>query len=178
MLFISFEFLFYFLAPVIALSYCFACLDERLSIWFIVAASLFFYSHWYLPHLSLLSGSIFLNFWLANKIKTVEVKLRRPTLILAVMFNLSLLFWFKYAVFFTQNFNALFVANTTLQLWLRDLVLPLGISFFTFQQISFLIDLYKGQIKLPKFSKYVFFVSFFPNLLLAPSFGGKISKIK
>ena len=134
MLFISFEFLFYFLAPVIALSYCFACLDERLSIWFIVAASLFFYSHWYLPHLSLLSGSIFLNFWLANKIKTVEVKLRRPTLILAVMFNLSLLFWFKYAVF--AKLQCAFRCQHNTSVVVKNLVLPLGI-FFTFQQISF-----------------------------------------
>ncbi len=88
MLFISYEFLVYFLGPVIGLSFCLACLDDRLSFWFIVGASLFFYAHWYWPHLSLLSGSIIINFWLAKKIQTIEGKLKRSTLMFAVMFNL------------------------------------------------------------------------------------------
>ncbi len=61
----------------------------------------------------------------------------------AVMSNLSLLIWFKYAVFIEQNFNAFFMTNTKFQLWVRELALPLGISLYTFPQIRFLTDLYQ-----------------------------------
>jgi len=78
--------------------------------------------------------------------------------------NLLLLFYFKYFDFFIENINAIFGSSMTL----RNIVLPLGISFFTFQQISFLADAYRGELDGCSFVDYALFVSFFPQLIAGP----------
>ena len=89
---------------------------------------------------------------------------KRKILITGVSLNLLLLFYFKYFDFFIENINAVFGSSMAL----RNIVLPLGISFFTFQQISFLADTYRGELKGCSFLDYALFVSFFPQLIAGP----------
>jgi D-alanyl-lipoteichoic acid acyltransferase DltB (MBOAT superfamily) len=89
---------------------------------------------------------------------------KKVFLVFGVVFNLGLLGFFKYCDFFIQNIIFLFGAN--LSLW--RLTLPLAISFFTFQQIAYLVDSYAGKVKERRFLSYVTFVSFFPQLIAGP----------
>ena len=88
----------------------------------------------------------------------------KTILITGVSANLLLLFYFKYFDFFIENINAVFGTSVAL----RNIVLPLGISFFTFQQISFLADTYRGELRECSFVDYALFVSFFPQLIAGP----------
>jgi len=91
-------------------------------------------------------------------------KNRKLILFTGVSTNLLLLFYFKYFDFFVENINAVFGSSFAL----RHILLPLGISFFTFQQISFLADTYRGELKECSFVDYALFVSFFPQLIAGP----------
>ena len=88
----------------------------------------------------------------------------KQTLITGVILNLLVLFYFKYFDFFIDNINSLFGSSIPL----KDILLPLGISFFTFQQISFLVDTYRGELDAVSFIDYALFVSFFPQLIAGP----------
>lgn len=90
--------------------------------------------------------------------------IKKWILFTGVSLNLLLLFYFKYFDFFIENINAVFGASFAL----RNILLPLGISFFTFQQISFLADTYRGELKECNFVDYALFVSFFPQLIAGP----------
>ncbi|MDE6492324.1 MAG: MBOAT family protein, partial [Lactobacillus sp.] len=94
----------------------------------------------------------------------MEVRWRNLLLILGILFNVGLLGYFKYTDFFIENFNAIFGSSFLL----RNILLPLGISFFTFQQLAFVIDAYKKKGRLPKFLDYCNFVTFFPQLIAGP----------
>ena len=101
----------------------------------------------------------------ADSTATAHIVLnKKPILITGVSANLLLLFYFKYFDFFIENINAVFGTSVAL----RNIVLPLGISFFTFQQISFLADTYRGELKECSFVDYALFVSFFPQLIAGP----------
>ncbi len=89
---------------------------------------------------------------------------RRMVMILAVVLNLGVLFYFKYFDFFLSTMNALFGTFAAL----RNILLPLGISFFTFQQISFIVDTYRGEVRDCSLTDYALFVSFFPQLIAGP----------
>jgi D-alanyl-lipoteichoic acid acyltransferase DltB (MBOAT superfamily) len=89
---------------------------------------------------------------------------RSFVLLAGIVFNVGLLFYFKYADFFIENMNALF--ETHYALW--RLALPLGISFFTFQQIAYLVDTYRRETEKTGFFDYMLFVSFFPQLIAGP----------
>lgn len=158
MVFSTPEFLFVFL-PVVWLVYW--CLvryaQQRLLLGWLGIASLVFYGMWDITLLPLLVASIAVNFWLAGFVT-------RPGsgwIWLGVGFNLALLGWFKYSLFFLSLANLPPFAFS-------PLVLPLGISFFTFQQIAFLVDVRRGIVKRGPFSLYGVFVSFFPQLIAGP----------
>ena len=85
-------------------------------------------------------------------------------MLMGVLANLLVLFYFKYFDFFLENVNVLFGSSFEL----RNILLPLGISFFTFQQISFLVDTYRGELEKVSFVDYALFVSFFPQLIAGP----------
>ena len=89
---------------------------------------------------------------------------KKIVLITGVTANLMVLFYFKYYDFFVENVNTLFGSS----FMLRHILLPLGISFFTFQQISFLVDTYRGELDEVGFVDYALFVSFFPQLIAGP----------
>jgi len=132
----------------------------------LVAASLFFYGWWKLSYLALLLASISGNFLLAQLITRARAD-GRPTsglLSLGVAANLGLIAYFKYAGFFVETANALTASGFPVP----QIILPLAISFFTFQQIAYLVDASRGQAEQGKFLDYLLFVTFFPQLIAGP----------
>jgi alginate O-acetyltransferase complex protein AlgI len=129
----------------------------------LIIASLFFYSWWNINYLPLIILSILVNFFLGKKIqKSQNHKL--TLLLISIMFNISILFSFKYADFFISNYN--FITNSEIKK--LNLPFPLGISFYTFQIITYLVDCYYGKIILHKFKNFALFVVFFPQLIAGP----------
>lgn len=138
------------------------------AIVFLVLASLFFYGWWNPFYLIWILLSIGINYSIGEAIVLSHAvrkeKKSKYLLICGITFNLGLLGYFKYANFLTDNTNALF----GLDLQVSHIVLPLAISFFTFQQIAYLIDAFKGVTKEFKFTHYALFVTFFPQLIAGP----------
>lgn len=135
----------------------------------LVAASLFFYGYWSVAYLPLLLGSIFFNFMVGSALSPATTRLRlklsrKTILTLSIAVNLGLLGYFKYANFFIENINSL--SNSHIEL--QQIILPLGISFYTFTQIAFLVDSYRGEAKEYDFINYALFVTFFPHLIAGP----------
>jgi len=136
---------------------------------FLVFTSLLFYSWWNVAYLPIILVSMTFNYVIGkslNKIYRTEDKgfSRKTILIFGVVFNLSLLGYFKYADFFIENINIAFSVNAES----LNLLLPLAISFFTFQQISYLVDSYRQETKEYDFLNYALFVTFFPQLIAGP----------
>ncbi len=162
MLFSSVEFLFVFLPATIAGYAVFARLfSVRSATVWLIAASLFFYAYWDAALLTLLLGSIVFNFVCG---KRLFAERSRALLWAGLCFNVGLLAYFKYAGFFVENVEA----ALDMEIADLDIVLPLAISFFTFQQIAYLADIYQGKAVEPDFFSYVLFVSFFPQLISGP----------
>ena len=134
---------------------------ETAAVRFLVVCSLFFYGWWEPIYLTLIVGSILFNYVVGRAL------LRRPTkavLTFGVVMNLGLLGVFKYA-----NLAIGSVASLTGgALGAVDIILPLAISFFTFQQVAYLVDAYQGKVEEPGFTTYCLFVSFFPQLIAGP----------
>jgi len=160
-LFNSYEYLIYFL-PAAVLGFFAFGERPRWAVRWLVAASLFFYGWWNPAHLPLIVASIAGNFWLAHRIQRSPH--RHRWVVTGVAANLALLGVFKYADF---------ILRTLAQTGLMDpvelgLALPLGISFFTFTQIAFLVDVSRDKATEPSFDNYALFVTFFPHLLAGP----------
>lgn len=166
MLFNSYEFLFIYLPIVLATFYGLCKLNWlRLAIWWIGLASLAFYGLWRLEFLPVLLASIGFNYlagWAIVEAATPARK--RCWLILGLAVNLGALGFFKYTGFFADI--AMDIADTRFAI--PDIVLPIGISFFTFTQIAFLVDCWRGSGKRYPFSDYLAFVTFFPHLVAGP----------
>lgn len=158
MLFSSYSFLLLYLPLTFG---GFLMLHQRLkrewTVLFLLISSLAFYAVWNWHHLSLLAGSILANYMIGRALSGNK---NRGWLILGVTFNLGLLGTFKYADFILQSLP---IGSAPL-----DLALPLAISFYTFQQIAWLCDIYQGRTQLPKATDYALFVSFFPQLIAGP----------
>ena len=134
---------------------------HKAAISWLVGSSLFFYGWWNPAYLGLILGSILFNYAVGFSLMGRPYKL---TLCLGLAGNLGVLGYFKYANFFIDNINAL----TSNNIILEQIILPLGISFFTFQQITYLIDAYHGQTKEYNFIPNCLFVVFFPRLIAGP----------
>jgi len=170
MLFNSYEFIFVFL-PLSFFVY-FYLNHKRLTIaskgW-LVFSSLFFYSWWNIVYLPLILVSVLFNFTIAKTIVgSIDFKnkylSKKSLLKIGLVFNIGLLVYFKYMDFFISNINTAFGSD----MGLLYLALPLAISFFTLQQIAFLIDSYEGLAKEKLFLDYAVFVTFFPQLIAGP----------
>lgn len=169
MLFNSYIFIFAFLPITFAIYFLLAKYKNgEAAIVFLVLASLFFYGWWNPKYLLLMLFSIGVNYIIGETIVRYRVinKLHKTKLLLicGIVFNLGLLGYFKYANFMTETGNILFGFDFQLS----QIILPLAISFFTFQQVAYLIDTYKGITEEFKFSHYVLFVTFFPQLIAGP----------
>jgi D-alanyl-lipoteichoic acid acyltransferase DltB (MBOAT superfamily) len=166
MKFNSYEFLLLFLPGVLAIFFALGRYGQRKAamVW-LVAASLGFYAYWNPAYLGLILGSILFNFTIGERIARQAMHGRGHALMaLGVVANLGLLGYYKYANFFVESVNA--VSGTTWQI--EELLLPLAISFFTFQQIAYLVDAWKGTVRDYSFLHYCLFVSFFPQLIAGP----------
>ena len=164
MLFNSFGFLFLFL-PVTALGFFgLARISQRLAAGWLAAASLFFYGYWDLTYIPLLLASIGVNYAAGYHIGHTQGASRRITLVLSVGVNLLFLAYFKYADFFLDSVAHLSGADIAR----LNILLPVGISFFTFTQIAFLVDTYQDKVKEYRFVHYLLFVTYFPHLIAGP----------
>jgi len=162
MLFSSPEFIFGFL-PITFIVY-FALARMRDQTWarlWLLFASIFFYGWWEPRNVILIGVSMAFNFSMGNWISRSKHK---GILAVGVIANLAVLFYYKYANFFLDNYNTL--AGT--EFHLERIILPLGISFFTFTQIAYLVDCFRGQFGNYKFPNYCLFVTFFPHLIAGP----------
>jgi len=149
---------------------------HNISLAVLIVASFVFYAYDNVYYLALLGGSIIVNWiiaWLMNRrisglhnagAKAEGDLLKVILLISGIVIDIAVIFYFKYYDFFISNINAAFKADFNL----RHIVLPLGISFFTFQQISYLVDTYRGETGDYSIIEYIAFVSFFPQLVAGP----------
>lgn len=138
---------------------------------FITLASFVFYGWWDIRFLVLMLISIVIDFFCGRWIHNAAFKNRKKFfLALSIVSNLSMLGFFKYYNFFIESFNAAFsIAGIPLQGTTLDIILPVGISFYTFQTLSYTIDIYRGILKpVSSFSAFSAFVSFFPQLVAGP----------
>ena len=167
MLFNSYEFIFLFLPITLIIYFTLNRYGKNnIAKGWLVIASLYFYSYFHLSYLYLILSSIMVNYFIGNKLnhKNLNGKERKIWMVIGVIFNLGLLGYFKYYDFFVENINIVFRTNFTL----LHILLPLGISFFTFQQLSFIIDSYNEKSMKYDFLSYCLFVTFFPQLIAGP----------
>lgn len=189
MLFNSYIFIFVFL-PICILGYFLINKTgkNKLGHAFLLGMSLWFYGYFNPAYLLIIIASVCINYtfycWMrklqqremlcavteneemANMADTRIGRLKacKPVMIFGVAVNLGIIAYFKYMDFFIENINA--VAGT--KIGLLHIMLPLGISFFTFQQISFIVDTYRGQVPKYDFLTYACYVTFFPQLIAGP----------
>lgn len=162
MIFSSLTFLGVFL-PVIYILY-WLMPSLRLKNVLLLAASLLFYAYGEPVYVLLLIGSSFINYLCARGIDGHREK-KKPLLIVAVVLNLGILAVFKYAAFFVTSLNGLF----SFGLPVPEITLPIGISFFTFQALSYVIDVYRETVEMQKsYWKLLLYISFFPQLIAGP----------
>jgi alginate O-acetyltransferase complex protein AlgI len=163
-LFNSHVFIFVFLPLSLLGFFAAARLSHRLAAAWLAGASILFYGYWNVKYVWLLLASITFNFFMGRGITVKEKPQSTYILSLAIAGNLSLLAYYKYANFFVSSAGLLIGADWTL----HKILLPLGISFFTFTQIAFLVDAHRRIAREYNFSHYVLFVSFFPHLIAGP----------
>lgn len=131
----------------------------------LVSVSLFFYAYWNVYYLPLILISMAVNFTVGSTITSSQTRVNKKILLISgISFNVLVLGYFKYADFCVDNINALFRSEISH----LNIILPLAISFFTFQQIAYLVDCYKRLVKDYDILSYALFVSFFPQLIAGP----------
>ncbi len=132
---------------------------------FLLGMSLWFYGYFNFNYLLIIITSIFANYGAYKALSRCRLCTQRKFIFFSgLSFNLGILFYFKYFDFFLENINAAFQASFPL----RHILLPLGISFYTFQQLSFLIDCYKQEVPEYSFLQYAVYVTYFPQLIAGP----------
>lgn len=166
MLFNSYIFIFLFCPITFIVFYSIGARGHhRLALSWLVGASLFFYGWWNPAHLVLIIASIFFNYGIGLSLGGRNATTPSRWLLgFGVTLNLSLIGYYKYANFFLDNMP--FALGS--QYHIEKIILPLGISFFTFQQIAYLMDAYRGETKDHSFLHYCLFVTFFPQLIAGP----------
>jgi D-alanyl-lipoteichoic acid acyltransferase DltB (MBOAT superfamily) len=169
MLFNSNEFIFGFLPVTLLGFYVIGKLSRGWALRWLILASLVFYASWRSVNVLIIAPSILINFALGRLLLRLARDARRrrtsiAVLLLGIAANVAFLGYFKYANFFLGTVNDVFGAN----LVLAHIVLPLGISFITFQKIAFLIDVQAGRVVDFAFQDYCLFVLFFPQLIAGP----------
>ena len=158
--------------PVIFILYWFV-FNKKLKLQniLIVIASYIFYGWWDWRFLSLIFFSSVVDFFIGNSIfKNNNIKTRKILLSTSILINLGLLSFFKYYNFFLENFiDAFSIFGIAIKLQSLKIILPVGISFYTFQTLSYTIDIYRKKLKpTTNFINFAAFVSFFPQLVAGP----------
>lgn len=170
MLFNSYIFIFLFL-PIALIGYFGLNRIGKYTLakYFLVGMSLWFYAYFNISYLWIILASIAINFlchrmMLSENLQREHMLLRKSVFFAGLIFNIGLLFYFKYFNFFVDNVNNIF----DLSIHVEKILLPLGISFFTFQQIAFLVDTGRGEVDKQFLCDYMLFVTFFPQLVAGP----------
>jgi alginate O-acetyltransferase complex protein AlgI len=166
MLFNSLPFLFIFLPITMLGFHLLGRYGRRPVIAWLALMSVVFYGFWNAVFVLFLLGSILVNYIIARAISRVpeDSPARKRTMMFGVALNLSAIFYFKYLYRTLLFFRALHLSPINP----HPILLPLGISFFTFTQISYLVDLAQGQAEMQDFLSYLLFVTFFPHLIAGP----------
>jgi len=169
MLFNSYEFLFLFLPATLAGFFALSSVRRfRVAAAWLALASIFFYGYWNPRYVALLLASIVVNFGAGMGILRARAAgqpaAAHRILVLAVVGNLATLGYFKYANFFVENIARV----APFEIDFARVVLPIGISFFTFTQIAYLVDTYRAKVRETGFLPYTLFVTFFPHLIAGP----------
>lgn len=168
MIFSAVEFVFIFLPAAYAVLFLVARFFGRdMAILWLVAASLFFYGWWDWNYLGLIAASILVNYFVSLQIRNDRTKAgsgRLLWLVFGIVSNVAALAYFKYFDFIVEMFGAVVGQEYAIE----KILLPLAISFFTFQQIAYLVDNYTGEADVPRFLDYCLFVTFFPQLIIGP----------
>ena len=170
MLFNSFPYIFLFLPVSIIVYFSLNKISETGGKYWLVIISLIFYSFGSLTYLPLLLLSILANYAISiplhrNQTDNQQSKSNsKKILTIGIIFNVGLLAFFKYTDFFIANVNQ----ATNMNISFLRLAIPLAISFYTFQQITYLVDTYRREIKETNFLDYCIFVTFFPRLMMGP----------
>jgi D-alanyl-lipoteichoic acid acyltransferase DltB (MBOAT superfamily) len=162
MLYNSFPFILGFLPLCLLLYFLSARIGRGVANVVLVVMSLAFYAWWDWRNVPILLTSIVFNYTIGLELR--RGRKARPLLILGVGGNLAILAFFKYANFAMWNLSA--ISGGSFAPW--KIVLPLGISFFTFTQIAFLVDAWRGEARELDFARYCLFVTFFPHLIAGP----------
>lgn len=162
MLFNSYPFIFVYL-PIVFCGYFLLAKYKKhqMATIFLVLSSLAFYSYWDIRYLPLLCISICVNYSVARRLEDHPGKW---LLAAGIFFNFALLGYYKYTGFFCSIVNDVFETG----LAIPKIILPLGISFFTFTQTAYLVDVYRGETQRPNFYTYALFVTIFPHLIAGP----------
>ncbi|MBQ2946743.1 MAG: MBOAT family protein [Bacilli bacterium] len=171
MLFNSFKFLIFF--PIVTCIYFLIKKDNIKLIWLLIC-SYFFYMCWNPIFALLMLFSTFVTYIFSLLMEKYK-KHKKLFLILSLIINLLILFCFKYLTFIIENINNIFKFFNISGIKTFDILLPVGISFYTFQALSYSFDVYRNDVKVEKnFIKYALFVSFFPQLVAGPIEKSKI----
>lgn len=171
MLFNSYAFIFFFFPLVLLGFFLVGARSVRAAAGFLALASLFFYGWWSVEALPLLIGSICFNYWAGLRLTHAPGRSdasRKRMLVFALAANLVVLAIFKYANFFLANVDVGLTAVGLTPIAMVHIALPIGISFYTFTQIAFLVDCWQGKVHERSFVHYVLFVTFFPHLIAGP----------
>lgn len=162
MLFNSYEFILLYLPVTLFVYYKIAkVFDRNVAKYFLILASLIFYSYWDISNLPVLLFSICINYLIGHNLQ----KNRKVTLlVIGIIFNIVYLMYFKYMNFIIDNLNCFFSTDFVN----NHIELPLGISFFTFTQTAYLVDVYRGETKDYTKSDFLLFVTIFPHLIAGP----------
>ncbi len=167
MLFNSIDYVFFL--PLLIIGYY--LLPQKYRWALLLAGSYYFYASWKLEYIILIIFSTLIDFFCGRMMEKYSAKIkRRPFLILSIVSNLGMLFLFKYWNFFSETTNEILIClSVNAEIPLLELLLPVGISFYTFQTLSYSIDVYQGKLKAENHLGYfALYVSFFPQLVAGP----------
>jgi D-alanyl-lipoteichoic acid acyltransferase DltB (MBOAT superfamily) len=168
MLFNSYEFIFVFLPATLILFFAIGSVSREWALRWLIVASLCFYAWWRPLNALILAPSILINFVLARLLQRLRGDENRRSskvvLIAGIVFNVAFLGYFKYANFAVSAVNDVFGTGFVL----TQIILPLGVSFITFQKIAFLVDVHAGRVESFSLREYCLFVLFFPQLIAGP----------
>lgn len=167
MLFNSYVFIFAFL-PIVLIGFEIARrrLDKTSVLAWIILCSLFYYSWWEPKFLLLILVTVSVNVLFAKQLvgRSSSLLYRKSILTISILFNIGLLGYYKYSGFIITNINQLMNGDYSI----AEVMLPIGISFITFQIIAFQVDAYRGKVERFKILEFGFFVTFFPQLIAGP----------
>ena len=166
MLFTQFEFPLYFLCVLVA---AWLCRGRQMRNAVLLIASYYFYAYWDYRFCSLLALSTVVDYFIAKwMVRSTGTGIRRSLLLASLVVNLGVLGFFKYFNFFIDSaspaLQAIGLSGETL-----NIILPVGVSFYTFQTLSYTIDVYRGVLKpVSRFLDFALYVAFFPQLVAGP----------